>query len=76
MALGETTDRIWREKLGFIRKHRGMALALTHPDYLDTKALQDLYRGFLEHVRESGGFWHALPRDVARWWRDRPQAEP
>ncbi|MGD9856528.1 MAG: hypothetical protein AB7U20_16395 [Planctomycetaceae bacterium] len=69
IGLGETTDRIWSDKLSLIKSWSGMALMLTHPDYLDTPQRRDLYRGFLTKVRDAGGYWHALPRDVARWWR-------
>lgn len=69
IGLGETTDRIWRDKLMVIKRWSGMALMLTHPDYLDTPRRRELYRDFLTTVRSDGGFWHALPRDVARWWR-------
>lgn len=71
IGLGEQTDRIWVDKLAFIKQLSGMALMLTHPDYLDTAPRRDLYRNFLRRVRDEGGYWHALPREVARWWRDR-----
>ncbi len=69
VSLGETSDRIWRDKLAFIRRHGGMALMLTHPDYLDSPQGREIYRGFLSHVREIGEFWHVLPREMARWWK-------
>jgi len=69
IGLGETSDRIWVDKLSFIKRHSGIALMLTHPDYLDTARRRDLYRGFLEKVRDGADYWHALPRDIARWWR-------
>lgn len=70
ITLGETTDRIWREKLAWIRSVHGMALMLTHPDYLDTPASQNVYRSFLEHVRETGGYAAFLPREIAKWTRE------
>jgi peptidoglycan/xylan/chitin deacetylase (PgdA/CDA1 family) len=74
VMLGETSDRIWREKLSWLLRQHGMALMLTHPDYLLSDSHLDLYRGFLEHVCETGGYWHALPREVAAWWRDRDES--
>lgn len=71
VALHETTDRIWREKTDFIRQHQGMGLLVTHPDYLHTPRLRDIYRGYLEHTLSLDDFWHVLPRDIARWWRKR-----
>jgi peptidoglycan/xylan/chitin deacetylase (PgdA/CDA1 family) len=71
IVLQERTPRIWNEKLDFIRRHSGMALMLTHPDYLIEPSQLALYRDFLAPVVSSGDFWHALPKDVARWWRQR-----
>jgi len=71
IVLQERTPRIWEEKLEFIRRHRGMALMLTHPDYLTEPRPLALYRDFLAQVVQDGDFWHALPREVARWWRQR-----
>ena len=33
-----------------------------------------MYTAFLEELRDDGGRWSALPRDVARWWRRRGEA--
>jgi hypothetical protein len=52
-----------------------MALVNTHPDYLQDGSRMRLYRDFLEEVRARSGCWHALPRDVARWWRRRAAAD-
>ncbi|MCA9245480.1 MAG: hypothetical protein KDA42_00165 [Planctomycetales bacterium] len=68
-------DSIWRNKLTLLRRLHGMALMLTHPDYLDSAKRLAIYRNFLEQVKDTGGFWHALPRDVARWWRRRDESD-
>jgi peptidoglycan/xylan/chitin deacetylase (PgdA/CDA1 family) len=68
VSLGETTTRIWAEKLAFIRKHHGMALMLTHPDYLCLQNGLQLYLAFLNEVLENGRPWHVLPREMARWF--------
>lgn len=65
ISLGETSDQIWRDKLDRIADLKGMAMMLTHPDYLDTPERLNVYRSFLEYVKERGRFWHALPREVA-----------
>lgn len=74
IVLGEPSTRIWDEKLKYIQHRSGMALMLTHPDYLLDPEKLGLYRDFLARVKEDGGFWHALPRDVARWWRLRDES--
>ena len=71
IVLGEHDNRIWERKLQYVAAHQGMALMLTHPDYMTPPARLELYRKFLEKLAETGGHWHALPREVAAWWRDR-----
>ncbi len=71
IALGQQDCRIWHQKLDYIVRHNGMALMLTHPDYLVSRRNLELYRQFLVAVRQRGGYWHALPREVASWWRER-----
>ena len=71
---------IWKEKLKWIAETGGMALLITHPDYMvfdsGKRAVDeypaDYYRNFLEHVKTTYGdqCWHALPRDVARYISD------
>ena len=70
-VLGETTPRLWLHKVDFIEKYYGMALLNAHPDYLSRPATQRVYTDFLRAMKERDGYWHALPRDVARWWHAR-----
>jgi hypothetical protein len=51
-----------------------MGLLNTHPDYLRDPELWNIYVDFLETMKARGGYWHALPCDVARWWRRRAEA--
>lgn len=70
-VLGETTPRFWQEKVDFVERYHGMALLNAHPDYLRDTATRQVYARFLQAMKERGGYWHALPMDVARWWRKR-----
>jgi peptidoglycan/xylan/chitin deacetylase (PgdA/CDA1 family) len=72
-VLGETTPRIWLDKVDFIRRYSGLALVITHPDYLREPQTWRIYADFLRSMRNAADFWHALPRDVARWWRRRAE---
>ncbi len=74
VVLGEQTGTIWEQKLDYLVKRCGMALLITHPDYLDSPRRLDAYRQFLQHARELSGMWHALPKDVASWWRQRDRS--
>ncbi len=70
-VLGETTPRLWMQKVDFLEGYSGMALINTHPDYLRATANGRLYEDFLMWMNTRSGYWHALPREVAAWWRAR-----
>lgn len=71
---------IWKKKLDWIADHGGMALLNVHPDYLNFgesyKSIEkypiDYYMELLDYVKNkyNGHYWHALPRDVCRFYRD------
>jgi hypothetical protein len=44
---------------------------LVHPDYMLSDRRLDLYEQLLDHLAGLSGGWHALPREVASWWRVR-----
>ena len=79
VLMGHRDIGLWKEKLRWIAENGGMALMITHPDYMSfnggKKGLDEYpaayYREFLEHVRETyeGQYWNALPREVARYRR-------
>jgi peptidoglycan/xylan/chitin deacetylase (PgdA/CDA1 family) len=66
----ESIDR-WAEKSSWIVENHGLINLLVHPDYVLTQRRLDVYEEFLSYLRSQEGGWHALPRDVARWWKDR-----
>src|SRR4029077_1064329 len=51
-----------------------MALLNTHPDYLRKPHTRHIYSEFLAAMRDAADFHHALPREIARWWRARAAA--
>jgi len=59
----------WLDKAALLRARGGMALLITHPDYMYEERL-DAYARFLAAVGDDGA-WRALPRDVSAWWRRR-----
>ena len=73
-VLRESTPRVWTAKAAFVAQQCGMVLINSHPDYLRQHHTQRVYTEFLETMRDAGGYWHALPGDVARWWRARADA--
>ena len=71
--LGERTPRLWIEKAEWIERHHGLVTLITHPDYLVEPELLSLYEQFLAHISSRERCWHALPREVAAWWRTQEQ---
>lgn len=64
----------WITKIALLKRRGGMALMLTHPDYLRRRL--DEYERVLDHVASDESVWHALPREVAEWWRARAASVP
>ena len=73
-VLKETTPALWLQKVDFLRRYSGLALVITHPDYLRDPRTWRVYADFLRAMRNKADFWHALPREVAQWWRERAAA--
>jgi hypothetical protein len=78
VVLGERSPRVWLDKTDFVAKWNGMALLIAHPDYLESAVHLGVYEEFLAEMQrrrrrsDSGPvMWHALPREVAEWWRQR-----
>lgn len=84
-TLRQASPKIWLDKVDFIAQWGGMALVNVHPDYVRDPRRLAIYEAFLQQMAESrrraeeegtAGYWHALPRDVARWWRARAESTP
>lgn len=78
VLLKEKTIDLWKRKLDWIVKNGGMALLITHPDYMsfDADRLEydeypaEYYEEFLSYIKSKyeGQYWHALPKDMARFY--------
>lgn len=79
VLMKERDPRIWKRKLDWIAQRGGMALINTHPDYMSFRGelcgieqyRAEIYEQFLTYVADNydGEYWHALPRDVAKFCR-------
>ena len=78
-VLREQNIDIWKKKVDWVAEHGGMVLLNTHPDYMCFEGKQQrdeypvsYYDDFLRYVREKyeGSYWSALPREVARYYRE------
>jgi hypothetical protein len=74
-VLGENTPQLWQDKVHFIAQYYGMVLLNAHPDYIKDDAAWNVYSDFLRSMKDQVDAWHALPRDVARWWRLRADSD-
>ena len=72
--LEQRTADIWISKADWLVEHRGLVNVLVHPDCADGHRL-DVYGQLLAHIKGQEGGWHALPREVASWWRLRAMHE-
>ena len=70
----------WKEKIDWIAECGGMALLNTHPDYMKFNGakpgFEEYPSAYYEHLldyiksRYEGSYWHTLPREMARFWRN------
>ena len=70
-VLREPDIALWREKAAWLAAKRGLVNAIVHPDYALTDERLRQYDELLGYLAGLEGGWHALPRDVAAWWRRR-----
>lgn len=85
VLMRERSIAVWKKKIDWIAAHGGMALLITHPDYMRFDGNKtgydqypaDMYRFFLKYVRDEydGLYWHVLPKEMARFWADNAAAE-
>jgi hypothetical protein len=74
--LQEYSTTLWQTQIERILKSHGMASFIVHPDYVIEQKARNTYTQLLEllsRLRNENRMWVALPREVARWWRDRSQ---
>jgi hypothetical protein len=77
VIMDEKNIDIWKKKLDWIAEQGGMALLITHPDYMnfggDRRVEEypaEYYKEFLEYMREHyhAAYWNVLPKEIARFW--------
>ena len=78
VMLQEKTIEIWKRKLDWVAEKGGMALLITHPDYLcfgdKEPGLEEYpvryYQELLEYIQDkyAGQYWQALPRKVVEYF--------
>jgi hypothetical protein len=81
ILMKEKTIDIWKRKLDWVAENGGMALLITHPDYMNFTGRKpafdeypvERYVEFLRYLKEryGGRYWHALPRKAASFFKHR-----
>jgi hypothetical protein len=71
VILRHTDEALWVEKAAFLRDQGGMALLITHPDYMVESQVLRAYERFLETFADDESAWKPLPHELADWWRRR-----
>lgn len=71
VILRRSDEALWSEKARYLRRRGGMAVMLTHPDYMLEESRLAAYRRFLGEFAADESAWKALPREVSAWWRRR-----
>ena len=72
VILKQEDSSAWQQKCDYLRDRGGMAVLLTHPDYAgDRSPLERAYADLLDRYSDDPTAWHALPNEVADWWRRR-----
>lgn len=75
-VLEQRSADLWLQKVDFIEAHNGMALLNSHPDYLLKPGGMAVYEALLAAMARREHVWHALPFEVAAWWRRRAAIAP
>lgn len=77
VLLKQEDIRIWREKVQKIKELNGMISLIAHPDegYIGDKDKEKHYIEFLGFINGDSSTWNPLPKELAKWWRRRRDAE-
>jgi peptidoglycan/xylan/chitin deacetylase (PgdA/CDA1 family) len=73
--LRESTIGLWVKKSDWLIEQHGLVNVLVHPDYMLSAERLELYDELLTRLGSRPDGWHALPREVAEWWRIRASLE-
>jgi len=73
-VVNDNSANLWKQQIRILREANGLMTFLVHPDYVQPKQAQDVYRKLLEEIarlRSDDKVWVTLPNEVDRWWRQR-----
>lgn len=81
VLMKERNIDIWKKKLNWIVEKGGMALLITHPDYINCdkgrcgieEYPMEFYKEFLHYMKGKyeGQYWNPLPKEMAHFWKEK-----
>ena len=74
--LNDYSINLWKQQIDLILESHGLINVIIHPDYSVSSRERTVFEALLSHLaklRDERGVWTALPKDVARWWRQRSE---
>jgi hypothetical protein len=74
--LGMSDGATWHAKVDTLRARGAMVLVIAHPDYVHCPGMQQAWEDLLDQLVADPDAWHALPHEVAAWWRRRARSTP
>jgi peptidoglycan/xylan/chitin deacetylase (PgdA/CDA1 family) len=73
-VINDNSADLWKRQMRILMEANGLMTFLIHPDYVQPKQAQTVYKELLEEIarlRSENNVWVTLPREVDRWWRQR-----
>lgn len=74
--LNDYSMNLWKQQIELIMESHGLINVIIHPDYSVSSRERAVFEALVSHLaklRDERGVWTALPKDVARWWRQRSE---
>jgi hypothetical protein len=72
--LGQYSIDLWKEEIESLISSHALISFIVHPDYVIERRARQVYDTLLQYLAEmcaSAKLWQPLPREAARWWRER-----
>lgn len=74
--LNDYSINLWKQQIELILESHGLINVIIHPDYSVSSRERTVFEALLSHLaklRDERGVWTALPKEIARWWRQRSE---
>jgi hypothetical protein len=68
---------LWKTQVNTILSKHGVTSFIVHPDYIQTRRADNLYRNLLDYLtrhRAERGLWITTPGELNDWWRQRSES--